>query len=103
MEPLQAVVPPLVRLRVGEVGIRGQAGPHLGKERPSGAWGGPRTCRLTFPRMTFPSQSLINTSLFIPSSYGQYEPSGCVLLMPGSCVWRRLSKESSAHTHAHTH
>lgn len=53
------------------------------RRRPSSPPGG---CGLTLPMMTFPSESLTNTSLFTPSSYGRYEPSGCVLLMPGSCV-----------------
>lgn len=51
---------------------------------------------LTFPISVFPSASLIKTPLFSPSSYGQYEPPGWMLLIPGSC---KLKSKSHAHTH----
>lgn len=38
--------------------------------------------------------------LLSPSSYGQYEPSGCVLLIPGSCRLRhkQLHKHANSNT-----
>lgn len=57
---------------------------------------------VTFPMSVFPSASLIKTSLLSPSSNGQYEPSGCTLLMPGSCRLRhschRHTPENMKHT-----
>lgn len=57
---------------------------------------------LTFPMSVCPLASLIKTSLLSPSSYGQYEPSGCELLIPGSCRSRHNCHTNTPNHTQHT-